>query len=387
MSRWKKTFGLGGADELPRVDVLQFEGLARKRLSKMAFDYIRTGGADEITARENHLAFERMRLKPRVLVDVSEIDTRLSLFGTELEFPILLAPISCQRLYHPEGELATARGASAARATMVVSSLSTTAIEEIARNTQYPLWFQLYMQRDRGFARAMVERAIAAGCKVICLTVDAPVLGCRYSQTGFYLPKGLDYVLLPGKNSNGEATGQKARRSNIYDRLFEPTLNWRDVDWLRTAASVPVILKGILNPEDAARAVEAGVDGLIVSNHGGRNLDLVPAAIDALPGVVEAVAGRIPVLLDSGIRRGTDVLMALALGAKAVLVGRPYAYALAAGGAAGVERVIQILREEFERAMALTGRRSIVEIDSSVLWTREVNPLAGHRLGPRLIQT
>jgi 4-hydroxymandelate oxidase len=387
MSRWKKFLGLSGAAALPLVDVWQFEALARKRLSKMAYDYIRTGGADEITARENRLAFERLRLKPRVLIDVSEIETRLSLFGTELEFPILLAPVSCQRLYHPEGELATARGASAARAVLVVSSLSTTPVEDIARSSNHPLWFQLYMQRDRGFARAMVERAVAAGCKVICLTVDAPVLGCRYSQSGFYLPKGLDYALLRGMNSTGEVIGHQAQRSNIYDKLFEPTLNWHDVDWLRSAAGIPVMLKGILNPEDAARAADAGVDGLIVSNHGGRNLDLVPAAIDALPGVVEAVAGRIPVLLDSGIRRGTDVLIALALGAKAVLVGRPYAYALAAGGAPGVERVIHILREEFERAMALTGCRSLAEIDSSVLWPPKVNPLASHNLGPRVVQT
>ena len=374
MRKWKKLAGLGGPAELPSVDVMQFEALAREKLSKMAYDYIRTSGADEITARENRLAFERLRLKPRVLIDVSEIDTHLSLFGTELAFPILLAPVACQRLYHPEGELATARGANAARAAMIVSSLSNTPIEDIARNTKSPVWFQLYMQRDRDFTRSMVERALAAGSRAICLTVDAPVLGCRYGQTSFYLPKGVDYAHLRGLKSNEAVAGHQTRRSKIYDKLFEPSLNWSDLDWLRSAASVPLLLKGLLNPEDAARAVEAGVDGLIVSNHGGRNLDTAPAAIDALPGVVEAVAGRIPVLLDSGIRRGTDVLAALALGAKAVLIGRPYAYGLAAGGAAGVERVIQILREEFERAMALTGRRSLEEIDSSVIWMRGVTP-------------
>ncbi|MGH9704151.1 MAG: alpha-hydroxy acid oxidase [Candidatus Acidiferrales bacterium] len=362
--------------DLPEVDVMQFEALAREKLSKMAYDYIRTGGADEITARENRLAFERLRLKARVLMDVSEIDTQLSLLGTELEFPILLAPVACQRLYHPEGEVATARGASAAGAAIIVSSLSNTPIEDISRNTQSPVWFQLYMQRDRGFTRSLVERAVAAGSKAICLTVDAPVLGCRYGQTSFSLPKGIDYAHLRGLNFNGSPAGQKKRRSKIYEKLFEPSLNWSDLVWLRSAASVPLLLKGILNPEDAARALEEGIDGLIVSNHGGRNLDTAPAAIEALPGVVEAVAGRIPILLDSGIRRGTDVLAALALGAKAVLIGRPYAYALATGGAAGVERVIHILREEFERAMALTGRRSLSEIDSSLIWARAANPVS-----------
>lgn len=384
MSRWKKLLGGKGADALPLVDVMRFEALARKRLSKMAYDYIRTGGADEITARENRQAFERIRLKPHVLVDVSELDTKVSLFGTELDFPILLAPVACQRLYHPEGELATARGANAGRAAMIVSSLSTSAIEDIARNTQRPLWFQLYMQRDRGFTRAMVERAVAAGCKVICLTVDAPVTGCRYGQTSFYLPEGIDYVHLRGVNGNIPTSPRPAHQSDIYEKLFDPTLNWRDVDWLRSIAHVPVILKGILNPEDAERAVEAGVDGVIVSNHGGRNLDMVPASIDALPGIAEAVENRIPILLDSGIRRGTDVLIALAMGARAVLVGRPYAYALAAGGADGVERVIQILREEFERAMALTGRRTLAEIDSSVIWPGTANRPAGAYLGMKI---
>ena len=385
MSRWRKLAGWNGADALPLVDVTRFEALARKRLSKMAYDYIRTGGADEITARENRQAFERMRFKPHALVDVSELDTKVSLFGTELDFPILLAPVACQRLYHAEGELATARGANAGRAAMIVSSLSTSAIEDIARNTQHPIWFQLYMQRDRGFTRAMVERAVAAGCKVICLTVDAPVTGCRYGQTSFYLPEGIDYVHLRGLNEDRPASLDQKHPSKIYEKFFDPTVNWRDVDWLRSIAGVPVLLKGILNPEDAGRAVEAGVDGLIVSNHGGRNLDMVPASIDALPEVAQTVAGRIPILLDSGIRRGTDVLIALALGAKAVLVGRPYAYALAAGGAAGVERVIQILREEFERAMALTGRRTLAEIDSSVLWPPKSNESAVQRLGPQLI--
>jgi 4-hydroxymandelate oxidase len=285
----------------------------------------------------------------------------------------MLAPIAYHRLYHPEGELGTAQGAGAADAVMVVSSFTTTAIDEIARNTQRPIWFQLYVQRDRAFTKDMVQRAVAAGCKAVCLTVDTPVLGCRYGQLSFGLPSSLECVHLRGLEVKtpafkSQTQGHKTQRGGIYDPLFDPSFNWKDLEWLRTVAGVPVLLKGVLSPEDGRRAIDYGADGIIVSNHGGRNLDLLPATIAALPGVAEAVAGRVPVLLDSGIRRGTDVLTALALGAKAVFVGRPYIYGLAIAGARGVERVISILRDEFQRAMALTGRRSVAEIDASVLW-------------------
>jgi 4-hydroxymandelate oxidase len=366
MSRSRKA--AAKSDALPIADVNRFEPLARKRLSQMAYDYVRSGGGDEITMRENRLGFERLRLAPNVLVDVSKIDMRVSLFGSELAHPILLAPVAYHRLYHREGELATARGAAATGTVLVVSSFTTTAIDEIARNTQSPIWFQLYVQRDRGFTRDMVQRAVAAGCKAVCLTVDTPVLGCRYGQISFALPSGLECVHLRGLELKSVITGHKTQRRGIYDPLFDPGFNWRDVEWLRSVAGVPVVLKGVLSPEDGRRAVEHGAGGVIVSNHGGRNLDAVPATIDALPRMVDAVAGRIPVMLDSGVRRGTDVLMALALGAKAVLIGRPFVYGLAAGGAQGVERVISILRDEFERAMALTGRRSVAELDSTVLW-------------------
>jgi 4-hydroxymandelate oxidase len=357
--------------KLPVADVMQFEPLARERLSQMAYDYIRSGGADEITMRKNRLGFERLALSPRVLVDVSEIDTRTSLFGAELQCPMMLAPMAYQRVFHPTGELGTARGANAAGAGFVVSSFTTTGIDEIAQQIQQPIWFQLYVQRDREFTRDMVQRAVAQGCKAVCVTVDTPVLGCRYGQLQFALPAGIECVHLRGLGEKLMVTGHQTRGTRIYDQLFDPSFSWRDLEWLRSFAGVPILLKGVLTLEDAARAVEAGVDGVIVSNHGGRNLDMLPSAIGALPRVVEAVGGRVPVLMDSGIRRGTDILMALALGARAVLLGRPYAYGLAAAGAAGVERVIRILREELERAMALTGRRSIAEIDSSVLWERQ----------------
>jgi 4-hydroxymandelate oxidase len=363
---------------MPVADLMQFEPLAKQRLSQMAYDYVRSGGGDEITMRENRLAFERLRLAPNVLTDVSQLDTRVSLFGTEFEHPILLAPIAYHRLYHAEGEIATARGASSGGAAFVISSFTTTAIDEIARNTQRPIWFQLYVQRDRAFTKDMVQRAVAQGCKAVCLAVDTPVLGCRYGQLSFGLPSSLECVHLRGLDLKSPILGQgtrghKTQRGGIYDPLFDPSFNWRDLEWLRSVAGVPILLKGVLAPEDGKRAIDYGADGIIVSNHGGRNLDLAPATIDALPRMVEAVAGRMPVLLDSGLRRGTDVLMALALGAKAVLIGRPYVYGLAIGGAKGVERVVSIFRDEFERAMALTGRRSIAEIDASVLW-KQVEP-------------
>jgi 4-hydroxymandelate oxidase len=367
MSRWKKLFRSSDAESLPTADVTQFEPLARRRLSKMAYDYVRSGGGDEISMRENRAAFERLQLEPSVLVDVSEIDTRVNLFGSELQSPILLAPVAYHRLYHAEGEIGTARGASAAGAALVISTFTTTSIDEIARNTQQPIWFQLYVQRDRAFTKDMVQRAVASGCKAVCVTVDTPVLGNRYGQLSFGLPKGMECVHLRGLGKGGTSPEFKLEKGSIFDPLFDPSFNWNDLEWLRSVAGVPVLLKGVLSAEDGRLAVSCGADGVIVSNHGGRNLDTVPATIEALPRVVDAVAGRIPVMLDSGIRRGTDVLMALALGAKAVFIGRPYVYGLAAGGARGVERVIWILRDELERAMALTGRRSIAEIDATVL--------------------
>jgi 4-hydroxymandelate oxidase len=362
--------------DLPRADVTRFEALARRHLSKMAYDYVRSGGGDEISLRENRAGFERLQLEPNVLTDVSQLDTRVNLFGSEVESPILLAPVAYHRLYHRDGEAATARGANAAGAGFVISTFTTTEIDEIARNTQRPIWFQLYVQRDRAFTKDMVQRAVASGCTAVCLTVDTPVLGCRYSQLSFALPKGMECVHLRGLGQGAATPEFKPERGRVFEPIFDPSFNWNDLEWLRSVAGVPVILKGVLSAEDGRRAVERGADGVIVSNHGGRNLDSVPATIDALPRVVEAVAGRIPVMLDSGIRRGTDVLAALALGAKAVFIGRPYVYGLAVGGAQGVERVINILRDELERAMALTGRRSIAEIDASVLWRNDNSAFA-----------
>lgn len=355
----------------PIVSLADFERLARPRMTPMAYEYVTGGAGDELTLGWNHDAYSQLQLRTRVLVDVSRIDTSLRLFGRELPFPILLAPTAYHKLVHREGEVATARGAGAAGAAMIVSSFATTGIEEIARAAKAPLWFQLYAQSDRGFTRALVERAQAAGCEAICLTVDTPVLGARNREAriGFKLPSGLSRVNLEGLPGVDASGSHRPREMQIYSAVLDPTLTWKDVEWLRGFAKVPVLLKGVLDPADARRAVDAGVSGLIVSNHGARNLDTVPATITALPRVADVVAGRIPILVDGGIRRGTDVLKALALGATAVGIGRPYLYGLAVNGSAGVSRVVEILRTELEIAMALTGRTSLSAVDRTVLWT------------------
>jgi 4-hydroxymandelate oxidase len=350
------------------VSVLDFEAPARAAMSPMAYEYVAGGAGDEATIRWNREAYERIRLRPRALVDVSHLDTRVRLFGDELSLPVLLAPTAYHRLYHPEGERATARGASAAGVTYVVSSFSTTAIEDIARETREPLWFQLYVQPDRGFTRHMIERAQDAGCRALCVTVDTPVAGARNREERlrFSLPPGLELPHLKGLKT-AAADHQPSERS-IFSSVLDPTLTWKDVEWMRSFARVPILLKGVLDSADAEQAVKAGASGVIVSNHGGRNLDTVPATIEALPAVVERVAGRVPVLVDGGIRRGTDILKALASGATAVLIGRPYLYGLGAAGEAGVARVVEILRRELDMALALSGRPSVRDLDRTVLW-------------------
>jgi 4-hydroxymandelate oxidase len=351
------------------LDLHDYERLAPERMSEMAWEFVSCGAADELTCRWNREAYQGIRLLPRHLVDVSKIDTRVSLFGAEMPHPILLAPVAYQKLMHSEGELGTVKGAGVEGATMVLSSFSTVSLEEIAAAATSPLWFQLYIQPDRGFTLDLVRRVEAAGYRALVVTIDTPVLGARYREhrVNFALPPGLVQANLAGLTS---ATGRHhlPAGQDIYSAVLDPTVTWKDIDWLRSKTRLPVILKGILSPDDAGKAAESGVSGLIVSNHGGRNLDTAPATIDALPGVVAAAGGRIPVLVDGGIRRGTDVLKALALGASAVLIGRPYVYGLSVGGAAGVAHVVQILRRELERAMALSGIPAIPAINSSVIF-------------------
>jgi 4-hydroxymandelate oxidase len=342
------------------VSLDDFEALARAKLSNMAWEFLASGAADEITLRWNREAFNRIVLRPRVLADVAAIDTKITLFGDTLPCPILLAPVAYQRLFHPEGEIEAARGATTAGAVFVVSTATTCAIDDIARAATGPLWLQIYLQSDRGVTRELIERARAAKVRALCLTIDTPVLGTRNRQqrARFALPPDLPTPHL-------DASGRD--RLSVVSPKRE-ALTWKDVEWLGSITRLPLVLKGILDPDDAAEAIARGVAGIIVSNHGARNLDTAPASIDALPLIAERVAGRVPLLLDGGIRRGTDVVKALALGAKAVLIGRPYVYGLAVSGAVGVTQVIRILREELETAMALLGRPAIDEIGRSVLW-------------------
>ena len=356
------------------VTLADFEPLAKARMTHMAYEYVAGGAGDEITLRENESAFDRLRLNPRVLTDVSRIDTRLTLFGQTLDFPILLAPTAYHRLVHPEGEIATVRGSTAAGATLVASSFANTSIEDMAQAAKTAsrtgaLWFQLYVNRDRGFTRDLVQRAEAAGCRALCVTVDSPTTGLRHRETrsGFALPAGIERSNLKALGGTAAGGQNRAHEGTIYNAVLDPALVWKDLDWLRGISRLPVLLKGILNAEDAARAASIGT-AVIVSNHGGRNLDSVPATIEALPRIVDAVDGRTPVLMDGGVRRGNDVLKAIACGAAAVLIGRPYLFGLAVDGANGIATVVGILRRELEVAMALTGRRSLAEIDRAVLW-------------------
>jgi 4-hydroxymandelate oxidase len=331
-------------------------------MSSMTYEYVASGAADENTLRWNREAYDRIRLRPRVLQDVASVDTSVSLLGRKLEFPILLAPTAYHRVIHPEGEIATARGAGAAGITWIASTATTTTLEELARAATAPLWFQLYVQPDKGITKDLVQRAESVGCQALCLTVDTPVQGARNRQARarFTLPPGVTAPYMTQLGTGGRA---------ITDTRRGVVVTWKDVEWLRSIARVPVLLKGILTAEDADRGAAAGASGIIVSNHGARNLDTVPATIDALPEVTERIGGRIPILVDGGIRRGTDIVKAVALGATAVLIGRPYCYGLAVGGAAGVQRVVDILRTELEMAMQLMGRRSLKEIDRSALWS------------------
>ena len=355
------------------LSIADFEALARERLEAMTLAYYCGGAGDELTLGWNCSAFDRIRLRPRVLVDVSRIDTDIELLGERHPLPVLIAPTAYHCLACPEGELATVQGAAESGVTTVVSTLATTRFDRVARAAAAPLWFQLYVQEDRGFTRALVAQVEEAGYRALCLTVDTPVFGARLRElkARFALPPGLERENLAALSSEAATTDHRPLAGQVYHSLLDPTLTWKDVEWLLSVTKLPLLLKGILAGDDAARAVEAGVAGVIVSNHGARNLDTVPAAIDALPEVVDAVAGGMPVLMDGGIRRGTDVLKALARGAAAVLVGRPILYGLAVGGAAGVARVLDILAAELRMAMALTGRRTVAEVDCDVLWDRQ----------------
>jgi 4-hydroxymandelate oxidase len=355
---------------IPReiVALADYESAARARMAAAAWESIAGGSADEHTLAANRTGFARLRLNGRVLAPMDGAHTRLDLLGLALDHPILVAPTAWHRLVHPEGEAATALGAAALRATMVVSALASLPLEAIAAQAQAPLWFQLYVQPDRGFTHALVRRAEAAGYRAIVVTVDAPVtLRNREQRIGFQLPPDVEPVNL--RDGPPPPAGRAAaHESEVFAGLLDGTPQWADIAALRRQTGLPILLKGIMHPEDALRGIEAGADALIVSNHGGRVLDTMPASIEALPRIAKVVAGRVPLLLDGGISRGTDVLKALALGAQAVLVGRPILHALAVAGATGVAHVLKLLRTELEIAMAQTGCRTLADIGPQVIW-------------------
>lgn len=349
------------------VSLADHEQNAKQHLDDNAWAYFSGGAADETTLRANRTAWDALPLWPRVLRPLAAGHTRVPLLGRTLAHPVLLAPVAFQRMAHPDGELATAYAAAALGAGLVLSTQASVPLESVAHAVlsdagRGPLWFQLYLQHDRGFTEALVKRAEAAGYEALVLTVDAPTSGIRDRErrAHFRLPLGVSAVNLAGLNAPPPVALQ-AGQSALFDGLLQHAPTWQDIAWLQSVTRLPVLLKGVLHPADAAQAVAAGVAGLIVSNHGGRTLDTAPATAAALPGVVQAVNGAVPVLVDGGIRRGTDVLKAMALGASAVLIGRPAVHGLATAGAAGVAHVLRLLRDELEVAMALTGCRTLAE--------------------------
>ncbi|MEV0727347.1 alpha-hydroxy acid oxidase [Polymorphospora sp. NPDC050346] len=324
-----------------------------------AWNFVEGGSGGEHTMRENGLAFDRVRLLPRVAVDVAGRTARTRLLGLPVPVPLAVAPMAYQTWLHPDGEVATAAAAAAAGVPFVVSMMASRTVEDIAA-TGAATVMQLYWLRDRGLFRELIGRAEAAGCAALMLTVDVPLLGRRLRDMrgGLVRPATVVAANLGGAGGGPGAGAGRAGRSEVALHtkvLFDPSLSWADVAWVRSVTRLPLVLKGILDPDDAALAVDAGADAVVVSNHGGRQLDGAVATATALPAVVDAVAGRCEVLVDSGIRGGVDVLKALALGAAGVLVGRPLLWGLAAGGAPGVTRVFDLISEELHEAMALAG--------------------------------
>jgi 4-hydroxymandelate oxidase len=346
------------------INVEEFEAIARERLEKSVYDYYAGGAEDEITVQANREAFRRLCLRYRVLIDVSRVDLATSLLGAPLALPVILAPTALHSMAEPEGERATARAAAAAGVLMTLSTISSVPLEEVAAAAPSGTrWFQLYCYEDRAETERLVARAQKAGYRAIVLTVDAPILGRRERdlRNPFLVPAGVAPAHSPKvpRTSSGQWP--------IASVIGQPSLCWKDLVWIRSLTPLPLVLKGIVRGDDAARAVEEGAAAIWVSNHGGRQLDTAIPTAQALPEVVAAVGGRVPVIVDGGIRRGTDVLKALALGASAAAIGRPQLWGLAAGGQKGVEGVLGMLRDELALSMALAGCRRLSEIDRSLV--------------------
>ena len=355
---------------VPPVRLDDFEPAAREILPRAIYDYFAGGAEDEAAVVANRDAFRRYRFRFKVLASTLEPEISCELLGDRFAMPVHLAPAATQRMAHPDGELAAARAAADAGVMYGLSTLSTASIEEVAAVSHGVRWFQLYMYRDRTITLDMIDRAAQSGYRAVALTVDTPILGRRERdfRNAFTLPGGMQYENLTGALSNsGQADlGQSALAQYFTDQL-DHALQWSDLEWLVGRSKLPVLVKGVVRGDDARRSVTAGVRGIIVSNHGGRQLDYSIATLDALPDVVGAVANQVPVLLDGGVRRGTDVLKALALGARSVMIGRPYLWALAVDGYDGVRRMLQLIRDEIAVSMSLLGVKRLSELNPDLL--------------------
>src|ERR1700678_3563308 len=357
------------------LDVMDFEAAARKALPPAHWGYMASGVDDNLTRDRHHEAYKNIQLRPRKLIDVSKIDTRVELFGTTLESPIFLSPVGAQGMFHANGEMDVARAAQAKKALQVLSTVTSHSVEDVIKARGGPVWYQLYAVSDWGLTEKIVKRAENAGCPVVAWTID--LLAGRNTETASR------YRRIDNRqcaDCHGEPFGSVTTSRPMFDGLNmkgvtinAPTFSWEYVDRLKKATHMKLILKGIETREDARLCVEHGVDGILVSNHGGRATETYRATIECLPEVVDGVSGRIPVMVDGGIRRGTDAYKALALGAKAVGIGRPYIWGLSAFGQPGVEKVIEILRGEFELTMKQCGARSLAEISRSTVMYREWN--------------
>ena len=355
------------------VNLAEYESRAREIAVSSTLDYYDGGSSDEITLRENVAAFSRITLYPRVFRGVGQRDLNTTVLGSPTSMPVIVAPIALIGLLHPEGEVPVVRAAFNAGSILTLSTVSVTPVEDVVAAASGPVWFQLYVYKDRSASEALVRRVEAAGCTALQLTADTPVLGRRERdiRNNFSLPAdlGAPNLTADGKLPSPEGSGSKSPFAAAIDELFDPNLTWDDIAWLTSISTLPALVKGIVRADDARRAVDAGAAGVIVSNHGGRQLDTAPAAIDALGPIADAIGDRAEIILDGGIRRGTDIVKAIALGARAVQIARPIVRGLVVGGEDGVRDVLALLRDEFDLAMALAGCRSVGEISSDLLST------------------
>jgi len=356
------------ASSAPPLKLDDFEPVAQAILPRGVIDYIAGGAEDEATLRANREAFARYRFRFKILASADQPDLTSALLGQRFRMPVHLAPTALHRMAHGDGEAASYQAASDAGVAFCVSTLSSVSIEEVAAAAKGVRWFQLYMHPERAVSASFVERAVDAGYGAILLTVDLPIAGRRERdiRNNFSMPDGVAYMNLLGRPGTATAEGPDPF-AQMVNAQINPSLGWDDLEWLVAKTSLPVMVKGLVRADDARHAVEVGARGLIVSNHGGRQLDYAVASLDALAEVVEAVGNDVPVLMDGGVRRGTDVLKALCLGASGVLIGRPYLYALAVGGADGVRRMLAMLRDEIEVSMTLLGVKKLGELSRDLV--------------------